>query len=429
MVMLVLLVLGTVTLLVSALSKAVMQTERDKITVDALAKAKEALIGYAITYGDNNANQVYGYLPLPDLGTSHTTSNEGDAAGNFVGNTKNLSVIGRLPWRKLGLPPLRDGNGECLWYAVSGSFQNMQKADVLNWDSIGHFDTYSSNGTSAGTISTSGANYNQRPVAIIFAAGPLLPGQNRQPSASDIVDICGGNYDARNYLDSYNPDANTNSIVSYFSGTSNNSTGYAYNLNNASNGSQLSTTDLAAPKNIIFGDIESNTAGVINKISNDKILTISTDDIFNPITRRSDFAAQITVLMTDANFKPHLQSVPITGAKGTSSLNCNNTINALNKNFCNNWKEMLLLTQLPTVTSITIDGMPTPPCNRVAIFGGTKTNIQVRLTSADKDTPGNYIGGTNLSAFATPTANSNNFTGVSAFNASNPTADIMWCLP
>ena len=253
MIMLIIFVIGTISFLVNALSRAGVQNERDQITSQALSQAKEALIGYAATYGDNNINAIFGFLPLPDLGNTRNNNSlltEGNAAANFTGNSKNLTVIGRLPWRKLGLSPLRDSNSECLWYAVSGSFQNMQKADVLNWDSLGHFDTYTSNGTSTSTLSATGTNYSNRPVAIIFSPGPLLQGQNRQVS-TDNVSICGGNYDVRNYLDSYNPDINISNIVNYFSGPTNHSFGYAYNLNNSSDGSQLNNADLTASKNII----------------------------------------------------------------------------------------------------------------------------------------------------------------------------------
>lgn len=430
MVMLVLVVVGSAAFLVSALNRSGMKNEADKNTAQILSQAKEALIGYAITYGDNYPNQVFGYLPLPDLGTSRTPlSKEGDAAGSFTGNSTNLSVIGRFPWRKLGLPPIRDGQGECLWYAVSGSFQNINKADVLNWDSIGHFDNYFSNGTSVGTVSTTGANHAQRPVAVIFSAGAVLQGQNRQTSVTDSVDSCGGNYDVRNYLDSYNIDININHIINYFSGSTNNSTGYAYNLTNVANGSQLSAADLAAPKNIIFGDIEANISGNRVKIANDRIVTITTDEIFRPISRRTDFSLQISTLMNDANFVPHLQAIPIMGTKGTDNVNCNNTINALNKNFCNNWKEMLLLTRLPVMSSITIDGAATLACNRVLIFGGQRIPGQTRITITDKSAPANYLEAPNLATFSTPIAASNNFNGASAFNVNNPGADLLKCLP
>lgn len=408
------------------------QIARDRITADALAQAKEALIGYAATYRDNHPSEVFGYLPLPDLGSSRNqTPDEGNAAGNFPGNHTNLTVIGKLPWRTLGLSPLRDGQGECLWYAVSGSFQNTQKADVLNWDSLGHLDAYSSNGTSSGTVSTTGANYAQRPVAIIFSASAVLPGQNRQKSATDTVSTCGGNYDARNYLDPFNTDTNINNIVNYFAGSTNNSTGYAYNLTSVSDGSQLSATDLAAPKNIIFGDIEVVIAGNRVKISNDRILTVTVDDIFRPVMQRTDFKDQIYNLLNDHVFITYLKTVTISGTKGTDRIDCDNTDHNIsgNKKFCNNWKEMLLLTNLPSSASIIIDGMATPICNRVLIFGGQKTGTQVRLTATDKNNPANYLEGGNLSGFATPTSSHNSFNGASPFSASNPSADLLSCIP
>ena len=403
------------------------QIERDKITAAALAQAKEALIGYAVS---QTPVTTAAYLPLPDLGTSRNNNiipGEGTAAANFSGNHKNLTVIGRLPWRTLNLSPLRDGQGECLWYAVSGSFQNSRQADVLNWDSLGHLDTHTSNGTSAGTVSTTGANYTQRPVAIIFSASAILPGQNRQTSTTDTVSTCGGNYDVRNYLDAFNADSNINNIVNYFTGTTNNATGYAYNLNSASDGSQLSAADLLAPINDISGDIEVIIAGKPVKIVNDKILTITADEIFKSVIKRTDFRAQITALMNDTTFIPYLKTLsltlPGTGAKGTGKINCDKTSTSSNKDFCNNWKEMLLLTQLPS---------PSPSCapadTRVLIFGGWKTGVQVRLTATDKSNPDNYLEAPNRAAFFVPIAFSNSFGGATTFDSNSPYQDLLRCL-
>ncbi len=426
MVMLVIMIIGVTAYLVSSLSSNALQIKRDENTADALAQAKDALIGYAVTYGDNHPGQGYGYLPLPDLGSSRNgTPDEGNAAGNFSGNTKNLTVIGRLPWRKLGLKPLRDGHGECLWYAVSGSFQNVTMANVLNWDSLGHFDTYSSNGTSPGTVSTTGTNYSRRPVAIIFSAGDVLQGQNRQTSISDNVSTCGGNYDTRNYLDSFNANTNINNIVNYFVGSTNNSTGYAYGLNATLDGSQLSPAALSAPKNMIYGDIADN----LVSIANDKILTITADDIFRSIIRRTDFSLQVSALLDDVDFRPYLQSVTISGNKGTDNVSCTVISNTANQTFCNNWKEMLLLTRLTPASSITIDGTTTPLCNRVLIFGGQRIAGQVRVITTDKSNPANYLEGQNLAAFAAPTAITNNFSGPSTFNPINPSADLLRCIP
>jgi type II secretory pathway pseudopilin PulG len=440
MVMLVILIMGITAYLVSSLSSSAMRVKQDEVTANTLVQAKEALIGYAATYGDIHPGQMYGYLPLPDLGSSRNgTPDEGNAAGNFSGNHKNLTVIGRLPWRTLGLPPLQDSQGQCLWYAVSGSFQNNQTADVMNWDSLGHFDTYSSNGTALGTVSTTGANYAQRPVAIIFSTGAVLQGQNRQASGTDTVTTCGGNYDVRNYLDSFNPNTNINNIVNYFADPPhNNSADYAYGLTAASNGSQLSAAALLAPKNIIFGDVEVNIAGSIVKIANDKILTITTDDIFRPIIRRSDFAQQIGFLLDDPDFRLQVETghvgktVAISGAgtKGADNIDCTSIGIPVNREFCNNWKEMLLLTQLPSTSSITIDGSLTAAiCNRVLIFGGQRFTGQVRATTTDKSSPANYLQAPNLAAFAVPVANSSNFSGLSAFVVNNPSADVLRCLP
>jgi hypothetical protein len=89
---------------------------------------------------------------------------------------------------------------------------------------------------------------------------------------------------------------------------------------------------------------------------------------------------------------------------------------------------MLLLTQLPTPAPITIDGTSTAACSRVLIFGGQKIAAQLRLNTANKASPANYIEGINLSAFASPVAVASSFIGASVFNAKNPSADVLICL-
>lgn len=72
-----------------------------------LAEAREALIGHAkAEWCRLQTGTVADHLPCPDTGTS-----EGQAAATCAG-----TVRGRLPWRTLGLPPVRDAAGECLWY-------------------------------------------------------------------------------------------------------------------------------------------------------------------------------------------------------------------------------------------------------------------------------------------------------------------------
>lgn len=166
------------------------QLDRDKLTAAALAQAKDALIGYAITYGDTHPGNVHGYLPCPD--TSGTDiGGEGAAAGNC--GLKNVSAIGRLPWKTLDLGPLHGGDDECLWYAVSGTYKYNTKTDLMNWDTNGQLQVYASDGT---TLLTPADN---QAVAVIFAPGTALSGQNR---AAGGAPLCGGNYTASNYLDS-----------------------------------------------------------------------------------------------------------------------------------------------------------------------------------------------------------------------------------
>src|SRR5689334_15590187 len=89
--------------------------QRDRITERALAQAREALIAYAAERPIDAAVGP-GYLPCPDAdddGWAEST------CGSLSGHLGQADRLGRLPWKTLGLPDLRDGAGERLWYAVS----------------------------------------------------------------------------------------------------------------------------------------------------------------------------------------------------------------------------------------------------------------------------------------------------------------------
>jgi len=174
------------------------QNKREQQTADALAKAKEALIGYAANYRDEHSGQVFGYLPCPDVDGS---AGEGTAE-TACGGT-DLTVIGRLPWKTLELPPLRDGNDECLWYAVSGDFKSNPQTSLMNWDTNGLIEIMAPDGTNfAAGGSGSFAIPTRRTAAVIFAPGAILPGQDRSFATTHPPTICGGNYNAANYMDS-----------------------------------------------------------------------------------------------------------------------------------------------------------------------------------------------------------------------------------
>jgi hypothetical protein len=94
---------------------------RERATERALAEAREALIAYA---ADRPLSAVVGpgYLPCPDLdgdGWAEST------CGSLDGSSGQDQRLGRLPWKTLGLPQLRDGDGEPLWYAVSSKHKGL----------------------------------------------------------------------------------------------------------------------------------------------------------------------------------------------------------------------------------------------------------------------------------------------------------------
>jgi hypothetical protein len=115
------LVVGAAAIFYGVSKPVVSDVEKDKTTAAALEKAKAALIGYAVSVaidGNAVANRP-GDLPCPDTNDDGSTENN---CGNATGNQQQ-NRIGRLPWKTLGLPDLRDGDGERLWYAVSNNFK------------------------------------------------------------------------------------------------------------------------------------------------------------------------------------------------------------------------------------------------------------------------------------------------------------------
>jgi len=236
------------------------QSQEQK-TDQALQQAKEALISHALIYGETdqtNADPVGstvkdditlppGTLPCPE-NTLNLSFGEGSQSGTC--DSRDVSSIGRFPWRSLGTSPLRDANGECLWYAVSGSFKKNPSPNLLNWDSPGAFEIRDGQGN----VIASDV------VAVIFSSGSPLAGQNRSQLAGTVQ--CGGNYTASAYLDAIN-----------LGGT-------AYNnaaINPAPNGK---TIFVAGPVLNASGDV----------VANDRLLYITRDELFaRAIEKRKDF--------------------------------------------------------------------------------------------------------------------------------------------
>jgi hypothetical protein len=166
-----------------------------RATEDALAQAREALLAFA---ADRAIDPVVGpgYLPCPDLdddGWAEST------CGSLDGASGQAERLGRLPWKTLGLPDLRDGAGERLWYAVSTKYKGLLNCaasaacvDMSPEVALGTITVRDSSGARLhdGTL---GEAYRAREggaVAVVIAPGPPLAGQARACARGD-CDLAG----------------------------------------------------------------------------------------------------------------------------------------------------------------------------------------------------------------------------------------------
>ncbi len=234
----VLLLLFVLVGLLLQLRPAIPPPHPDRITLMALQQARQALLGYALSYVDRKPGR-YGILPCPDM-NARGFLQEGIAHGSCGG--RHINSLGRLPWKTLGLAPMQDGYGECLWYAVTGAYKANPAADRLNHDTADGFEVYA------------GADRTAQPAAaVIIAPGAALPDQNRSTIAG--AELCGGHYDPSDYIE-----AVAGGVLS----------------------GQRFATD------VLMGvDPDSNS------LFNDRVLWLSTQDIFSTVARRTDFRGRL----------------------------------------------------------------------------------------------------------------------------------------
>lgn len=201
LVMMVVLVAGSLYGVVSQLDAVRARLGHAQVTAESLALAKEALLAYALTYRDvGHRDQVPGYLPCPDTADKGGIVAPGDGTAAGSCGTADAIAVGLLPHATLDLPALRDAGGNCLWYAVSGSFKNSPKASgPLNWDTQGQLRVLDAQRRelAAPDDADGGA------AAIVFAPGAAVAQQQR----SVIDQPCGADpAQAVAYLESIAPD-------------------------------------------------------------------------------------------------------------------------------------------------------------------------------------------------------------------------------
>ena len=344
---------------------------REKTTEDSQTQGKEALIGFAATYRDTHPAQVFGYLPCPD------TDNDG-AAEATCGN-QDESVIGRLPWKILGIAPLRDSANECLWYAVSGHAKDSPDTTTFNWDTLGQFIVQDADGATL-----AGATPHDRPFAVLLAARSPVNGQAR---ASAGASECGGSNTATDYLEGLGA---------------------------------LGTGDTT----LVVASANSQRNGT----NNDRALWITSKEIFDRVKVRSDFKNDIDTLLND--LVACLNSNPIVTAsatnKGIDNLFTTCPVTQASKlEFKDNWKDNLLYAGGPS-GNFTVNG-GTTTCKGILIFGGERTSGQSRATVLEKNTAAYYLEGTNATLFP----NNGAYTGATNFYASGTSSastDIVRCI-
>lgn len=460
MIMIVILVVGVVTALVGSLSISAIRTAQQKQTSAALTQAKDALIGFAIKVQISSSDIACaatsncprpGDLPCPDM------DNDGVAetsCGDASGSTGQASRLGRLPWKTLGLPDLRDGSGERLWYAVSNNFKNNTRTTCnnsnltgcLNSDTPGTISVFASDGTLINDAGAAGTGV----AAVVIAPGEAL--QRTDKSATQDRSSAGIN-DPLNYLEVFNDYLDKINA------------GYPHTLINEDNAnfSDGSSTNgfIQGPIKLLSGLGSDSDRMVVN----DQLLVVTQDNIMQPVQKRVagevknclleyvalpqnraspssgwwgyfPWAANRTsgppVVYLDSDSKKigHIPDLPFEQTcSDTGGSNCNSTQSGgmkngwgatctlNNSNWWVNWKELVFYSfgdnfrphlhsgllydhVCPDATSCLSVNPPSSSYDKafVIIVAGKKLTGQSRNTDAEKNNRNNYLEGANTSS-------------------------------
>lgn len=160
----------TATVLIMRISAGAADTaDQDRRTAEALGLAREALIARAA----NDATSP-GSLPCPDLVTNIVGNVPNDGVADLFAGPGCPSYIGRLPWKTLGLPDLRDGYGERLWYVLSPNFRDNLAFVPINSDI-------------SGQLTITGITPANNVIAIIFSPGPPIGNEQRDAANENTV--------------------------------------------------------------------------------------------------------------------------------------------------------------------------------------------------------------------------------------------------
>jgi hypothetical protein len=114
-----------------------------------------------------------------------------DGIADLLTGNECPSYVGRLPWRTLDLPDLRDASGERLWYALSRAFRDDDSAQPIN-------------SNTSGTLTVTGSAPATNVIAIVFAPGAVVGAQTHDAANLNSV---------ANYLEGGNEASGTTTFI------------------------------------------------------------------------------------------------------------------------------------------------------------------------------------------------------------------------
>jgi hypothetical protein len=140
------------------------QRGREARTEYALQQARQGLLDFVASAHLNSSRDSPGDLPCPDK--SDPDGPQAGLAG--LACTQESARLGRLPFRKLGLPDLRDADGERIWYAVAADFvtassansaalRDFERHGELGWQGAGAHESHAISGHAVAVLLAPGA--------------------------------------------------------------------------------------------------------------------------------------------------------------------------------------------------------------------------------------------------------------------------------
>jgi hypothetical protein len=410
-VLLTLLMTGSLYVLVRQLDAAAVQREAEEATTLALARAKEALIGYAVSVNLVTGAARPGDLPCPDnwsLGHANSGTPGSDLVPLAAPCSTSIKRLGRLPWRTLKIPDPGGHGGEQVWYAVSANFKNNPRTGTLNADTPGTISIRDG----AGNLLFDGSAASGV-VAVVIAPGPPLQRQDGL-----VQDRTAANFNnPRHYLDNIanedNADFNDGATDGFFQGPVRNPADPAVVI--ANDRIVVITQDeiMAAMEKRVAAEVINCLVGYANNPLNSGHFPWPADIVASGGGNFNDTAGTLFGRVPDLMCN--------TGGNGIN-LPCNTPpagtapgmlttwgsvpdCNVTNSWFLNNWREQVFfaladaykpaigIPSCGTCIAVNTDSSP-PILNRravVLVSGSALTGLQFRTTTAQKGNVANYL--------------------------------------